>query len=255
MDRGCKPSGAMANIGTFHSAIEAIANHFESAKVRKELFSQTKLPKCQPSHPNKWIHRQEIAGRSRWCVPLPDPDSGVVRRSQKFFFDNENKRPVQMHSYMAFNKIYEVIGLVFFMQFLVIFSQFAFGRKLLLNYIEYFTLGIFSSKGPKEEDNEKVNFETTLIGLGWNDKKLSANENLSTSPNKKIVVTVKGKNPGYGATAAALLLSATTILNESDKMPGNGGVISPAAAFKRTNLIKELQNNGFTFEVTKVEDL
>lgn len=51
-----------------------------------------------------------------------------------------------------------------------------------------------------------------------------------------------------------MLLSATTILKESSKMPGTGGVLPPAAAFKNTSLIKELQNNGWTFEVVKVEN-
>lgn len=72
--------------------------------------------------------------------------------------------------------------------------------------------------------------------------------------NKKIITKVTGKNPGYGATCVALLLAATTILNEKTKMPENGGVFSPAGAFKNTSLISELCNNGFTFEVIKVEE-
>lgn len=72
--------------------------------------------------------------------------------------------------------------------------------------------------------------------------------------NKKIVIKVTGDNPGYGATCVALLLSATTILNENKKMPENGGVFPPAAAFKNTSLITELCNNGHTFEVIKVDE-
>lgn len=71
---------------------------------------------------------------------------------------------------------------------------------------------------------------------------------------KKIITKVTGDNPGYGATCVALLLTATTILKEQTKMPDNGGVFSPAAAFKNTSLISELCKNGFTFEVIKVEE-
>lgn len=37
-------------------------------------------------------------------------------------------------------------------------------------------------------------------------------------------------------------------------MPETGGVFAPAAAFRNTGLIKELQNNGFIFEVVKTEE-
>lgn len=54
---------------------------------------------------------------------------------------------------------------------------------------------------------------------------------------------------GYGATCVALLLSATTILNEFDKLPGTGGVLTPGACFAKTDLISNLGKNGFKFEV------
>lgn len=51
------------------------------------------------------------------------------------------------------------------------------------------------------------------------------------------------------ACSVALLLTATTILKESAKMPGSGGVLAPGAAYKNTSLMKELQKNDWTFEV------
>lgn len=59
---------------------------------------------------------------------------------------------------------------------------------------------------------------------------------------------------GYGATCVALLLSATTILNENQKMPGNGGVLPPGAAFAKTDLISNLSKNGFKFEVISSQE-
>lgn len=59
---------------------------------------------------------------------------------------------------------------------------------------------------------------------------------------------------GYGATCVALLLSATTILKETDKLPNNGGVLAPGACFRNTNLVSNLCKNGFTFEVISAKE-
>lgn len=59
---------------------------------------------------------------------------------------------------------------------------------------------------------------------------------------------------GYGATCVAVLLSATTVLNETHKLPDNGGVIPPGACFAKTNLISNLSKNGFTFEVISAHE-
>lgn len=76
----------------------------------------------------------------------------------------------------------------------------------------------------------------------------------TSPPTKRLVTRVSGTDPGYTATGTALLLSATTILNEHTKMPGRGGVLSPGAAFAKTNIIEELSKNGFDFEVIGAEE-
>lgn len=64
----------------------------------------------------------------------------------------------------------------------------------------------------------------------------------------QVIVTVKGKNIGYGSTCECLIQSAMVILQESDKMPGSGGVFTPGYAFKDTTLVKRLNDNGVTFD-------
>lgn len=59
----------------------------------------------------------------------------------------------------------------------------------------------------------------TFFGEGWNETLSEPTDQHTSPPNKKMVVKVSGSDPGYGSTGAALLLSAITILNESDKMP------------------------------------
>lgn len=59
---------------------------------------------------------------------------------------------------------------------------------------------------------------------------------------------------GYGATCVALLLAATTILKEKEKLPLTGGVLPPGACFAKTSLISNLSKNGFVFEVISVQE-
>ena len=70
----------------------------------------------------------------------------------------------------------------------------------------------------------------------------------------QVTVTVKGKNVGYGSTCEFLIQSALVILQENEKIPGNGGVLTPGYAFKDTSLVRRLNDNGVTFDVL-VEDL
>ena len=70
----------------------------------------------------------------------------------------------------------------------------------------------------------------------------------------QVTVTVKGKNVGYGSTCEFLIQSALVILQENEKIPGTGGVLTPGYAFKDTSLVRRLNDNGITFDVL-VEDL
>jgi len=175
-------------------------------------------------------------------------------RSQRHFFDKDKQRPVQMRAYVAFDTLGAIFGVIFIGAIFALMARFSFGRKLLLAHPKFFSFGFVSHEGPKEETNENNEFEMTFVGQGWKETLAEPTDKFSSRTDKKMIVRVKGNNVGYGATCVALLLAATTILKEGKKMPENGGVFPPGAAFKNTGLIKELQNNGFTFEVVKVEE-
>lgn len=68
---------------------------------------------------------------------------------------------------------------------------------------------------------ENTDFAMYLKGVGWtrDEELLEASDQFKAPPKKKLLVKVSGTNPGYGATCVALLLSATTILRQADKMP------------------------------------
>lgn len=128
-------------------------------------------------------------------------------------------------------------------------ANLSFGRKLLLKYPKIFSFGRVSHEGPTKETMEKSKFTMHLFGKGWSEKLALPTEGYQLPPTKEIYVQVNGTNPGYGATCVALVLSAVTLLKEKSALPPTGGIYTPAIAFSKTNLIKELNDNGLTFEV------
>lgn len=248
-----KPTGAALNYGTWESAVYGLAHANELSAIRSKLYP-TRTPRFSPQLKERpAIHKSELAG-NRWCLPFLGSDRSVVSRSQRYFFDKDKKRPVQMRAYIAFGSIFYVLAVIVVASIFGIMAKFSLGRRLLLSYPKFFSFGLTSHEGPKEETNENAMFEMTFRGEGWKETQPDPTTTFDLPTNKKITTRVMAANPGYGATCIALLLSATTILKENSKMPETGGVFPPAAAFKNTSLINELQNHGFTFEVIKVEE-
>lgn len=172
-----------------------------------------------------------------------------VNRTQRYFFENEGLRPIQMNAYMVFGSFFQVLAILIFIPLLLLLAQFKFGRNILLEYPRVFFAGMTSHEGPTEETVEKSLFEMIFITKGWREK----SENLNKPTDKKVITRVHARNPAYGATSVALLLSATTIIRESSKMP-MGGVLTPGIAFRNTNMIDELQKHGITFSVESLDE-
>lgn len=66
---------------------------------------------------------------------------------------------------------------------------------------------------------ENTYFSITFVAKGWSEKMAEVTDQHTEPPYKEVITRVTGRNPGYGATCTALLMSAITILNESDQMP------------------------------------
>lgn len=135
-----------------------------------------------------------------------------------------------------------------------IMANFSFGRRLLLSYPNIFSFGKVSHEGPSKETMEKAKFTMHLYGKGWTEKLAEPTDSYPSPPNKEIYVRVSGSNPGYGATCVALVQSAVTLIKDKSALPANGGIYTPAIAFSKTSLIKELSANGFTFEVVSAKE-
>ncbi|XP_062705548.1 saccharopine dehydrogenase-like oxidoreductase [Aedes albopictus] len=238
--------GALVHYGTWESAIHALSDVKGLLALRKQLF-KTRLPSFQPPlKARPLLHRSKVVN-GLWCLPRPGTDQSVVRRTQRYFYENYRKRPIQMRAYLTFSSFLEAFSVILIGTVCGLMTWSRFGRKLLLKYPRFFSAGLVSREGPSEEALKNTEFNIYIVGEGW-DRVKNRLEPSDESPNKQLIVRVSGTNPGYGATCVALLLSAKTILGQSDKMPASGGVLTPGAAFYKTNLIEDLCKNGFKFE-------
>jgi short subunit dehydrogenase-like uncharacterized protein len=163
-------------------------------------------------------------------------------------FEKEGLRPIQMTSYMVIPKFIYVLAIILFAPILLILAQFEFGRNILLGAPRLFLAGVTSHEGPEERTVEKSEYELILVARGFKEKVTELRWPHAT--NKKMIARVWAKNPAYGATSAALLLCAKTIIKESAKLP-EGGVHTPGVTFKKTSLVQQLQQHGFTFEIVE----
>lgn len=245
--------GPALHYGTWASAVHGLAHWNELRELRQQLFPK-RLPNFKPR-----LQRRPILFKSdiinAWCLPFLGSDRTVVTRTQRFLYDNENKRPVQMHAYFGFKSLLVTLIVTMVAMVFGIMTKTGFTRKLLLKYPKVFSLGFVSHEGPSEEQLDNTTFTMTFYGEGWSERGATPEEH-TAKPNKTMITRVSGRNPGYGFTATALLLAGITILKESDKMPGKGGVLPPGAAFAKTSLQQELTSHGLKFEVvsTKLEE-
>uniref|UniRef100_D3TLJ2 Putative saccharopine dehydrogenase n=1 Tax=Glossina morsitans morsitans TaxID=37546 RepID=D3TLJ2_GLOMM len=249
--RGGPPNSAAIHYGTWESAVYGLAHADELRGIRSQLYTE-KLPKFQPILKHRpLIFRSEIVNGI--CLPFPGSDRSVVMRSQRFLYEKEGKRPIQMHAYVVFRTWFIAVCAACFFVMFGMTAKFSFGRKILLKYPKFFSMGLISHEGPSESQMERTYFSLTMKALGWPKPERSSNsvKEFRDPPTKTLTVKISGINPGYGATCVALLCTAVIILKESDKMPGTGGVLSPGAAFAKTSLISELEKHehGMKFEI------
>ncbi|CAG9825627.1 unnamed protein product [Phaedon cochleariae] len=246
-EEGTKTPGSAVNYTTWVSAITAFANKERLVELRRRLYPK-EMPMLRPRLKRKILpHKSDLV--NGWVLPFPGSDHSVVERSQRYFYEKEFKRPVQVDTLCVAESFFYVILLAILGIMFTIFSAFEWGRKFMIDHPELFSNGVFSKNEPSREKIEKTWFAVTVQGKGWKHTPSNKDLVLATPCNQSMVVRVKGRNPCYGATAACLVCAAVTVLTQSGKMPGRGGVYPPAAAFAKTSLIELLNENDVTFEI------
>ncbi|XP_071797123.1 saccharopine dehydrogenase-like oxidoreductase [Asterias amurensis] len=238
------PEGSAGHFTTYQSAIHGIAHSDELPKLRKK-FDWKPLPKYTPKLEKRGavFYNEES---KKWCVVFPGSDASVVRRSQRFMYENNDERPVQYGAYAEVGGFLTLMVLLIFGIVFAFFAKFNFGRKLLEKYPKLFSGGFFSHEGPSKKQRDASTFSLTFHGKGFSE---SAKD--QTKQDVSIVTKVSGPEPGYVSTPIAMVQAGLVILNEKDKLPHSGGVFAPAALFSRTSLIERLDKHGMVFSVVE----
>lgn len=154
-------------------------------------------------------------------------------------------KPVHYGCYVIQKSVVGIIGMFIIGFILALFAQFKFGQKLLVQYPEFFSLGVFHKEGPSEEEIEQASFKMIFVGRGYSD---SAKITSGSKPNKQIVTRVSGPEIGYVTTPIVLIQAALVMLDERRSLP-KGGILTPGAVFGGTDYIQRLQKNGIIFDV------
>jgi short subunit dehydrogenase-like uncharacterized protein len=209
------------------------------------------------------IHWEGNAGG--WAVRFPSADATVVRRTHATMVDNPNGlpkgelsdeepwvsiKPVHYGCYVVQKSFVGIIELFILGFILVVFTRFKFGQKLLVQYPELFSLGVFHKEGPSEEEIEQASFKMYYVGRGYSD---SARITSGSKPDKEVVTRVSGPETGFITTPIVLIQAALIMLDERRRLP-KGGVLTPAV-FGGTDYIQRLQKNGMSFDVISMKKI
>lgn len=212
------------------------------------------------------IHWEENAGG--WAIRLPSADATVVRRTHATMVDFPNGlpkaeeqfsdekawtsiKPVHYGCYVVQKSVVGIIGMFIIGVILVLFAQFKFGQKLLIQYPEIFSLGVFHKEGPSDEEIEAASFKMFYVGRGYSD---AAKVTPGKKPDKEIVTRVSGPEVGYVTTPIVLIQAALIMLDERRSLP-KGGVLTPGAVFGGTDYLQRLQKNGMSFDVISTKKI
>ncbi|XP_072032001.1 saccharopine dehydrogenase-like oxidoreductase [Amphiura filiformis] len=235
------PEGSAGHFATWQSAIHGFANAGELIKLRKQ-FKHQPMPKFEPRLQKRGavFFSNE---RQRWSMVFPGADSSVVRRSQRYIYENQEERPAQFGAYVTTSSFFSLVQLIFLGFIFSTLAKFGFGRSLLEKFPRFFSCGFFSHEGPTRKQMEGTTFTWNFYSEGFSDKD-------KTKPDVRMATQVTGPEPGYIATPIAIVQAALVVLNEPDKLPQGGGVFSPGAIFNKTSLVDRLNQHGIKFTIT-----
>uniref|UniRef100_A0A3B4TQA7 Saccharopine dehydrogenase-like oxidoreductase n=1 Tax=Seriola dumerili TaxID=41447 RepID=A0A3B4TQA7_SERDU len=220
------PEGSSGHDATWQSAVYGFADSGSLRQLRKKFDN----------------YCLEI---EQYAIPFMGSDPSVVKRTQRFLYEEEHQSPVQYSAYVGVGGLFSIAkffcgGLLFW-----VMVKFSLGRKLLTMFPSFFSFGLFSKAGPTMKQIEDTCFSLTFFGEGYSE----GTDPSQGPPNAKICTQVVGAEPGYVATVSAMVQAAVTMLNELHSLPRRGGVYTPGAAFYKTSLIDRLQNRSIKFSV------
>uniref|UniRef100_H0WX57 Saccharopine dehydrogenase-like oxidoreductase n=2 Tax=Otolemur garnettii TaxID=30611 RepID=H0WX57_OTOGA len=237
------PEGICIHDGTWKSAVYGFGNKSNLRRLRHG--SNVKpIPIVGPKLKRRWpiYFCREL---NEYSVPFLGSDASVVKRTQRYLYENLEESPVQYAAYITVGGITSVIKLMFAGLFFLFFVRFGIGRQLLIKFPWLFSFGYFSKQGPTQKQLDTSSFTVTFFGQGYSEGCSPE----KSKPNVRICTQVKGPEAGYVSTPIAMVQAAMTLLNDVSDLPKVGGVFTPGAAFSKTKLIDRLNKRGIEFSV------
>ncbi|KAK0411882.1 hypothetical protein QR680_005898 [Steinernema hermaphroditum] len=177
-------------------------------------------------------------------------DKSIVTRSQYFDFERNQRRPVRVETYFRGQNCFWANAQPLWLGAFRNLVQYSWTREFMKKHPELFSFGMFSKGGPSREQLNQTSFTYWFFGQGWNEK-LPVDEEHSSPPDVRVVTRCVGPDPAYLSTAACVVSSAVTLLEDGDLLPKPGGVFTTASAFGNTRIYERLAAFGITFDVVK----
>ncbi|XP_018608686.1 saccharopine dehydrogenase a, tandem duplicate 1 [Scleropages formosus] len=235
--------GSCIHDGTWQSAIYGFADSEKLRSLRKKLgYAPLPVVGSKIKKRGTLFYSREM---DQYAAPFMGADPSVVKRTQRYLYEERKDSPVQYGAYAGIGGMTSVIKLLFGAMLFWLMVNFSFGRSLLIKFPEFFSFGWFSKAGPTRKQMAESSFCLTFFGEGYTGDQDPA----QGKPNAKIRTQVKGPEAGYVATPIAMVQAAFTILHEPKSLPKTGGVYTPGAAFAKTTLIDRLNKHGIQFSV------
>eukprot|EP00474_Spongospora_subterranea_P009850 CRZ10308.1 hypothetical protein [Spongospora subterranea] len=235
--------GSKVNFATYESAVYGIGNSANLRDIRKQFatrYNDHPQPKGLKLDRPSYHYDERVKS---WVIPFFGADGSVVRRSSRFDIPKGVPKCPQFHAYFAVSSIpwllaYFIFGCIFWT-----LAKFRLGRYLLLQFPELFSCGFVSRSGPDVHQIRTTSFVLKFFGKGYSSFGIES----SKDPDISIQATVVGPEPGYVTTPICAVQSAFVLLKERERLPFNGGVLTPAVAFGESSLFSRLNANGVVF--------
>ncbi|KAG0327678.1 hypothetical protein BG004_002714 [Podila humilis] len=220
-------SGFAGHYATFESAVHGFGKAELLRQMRKAA-NRPQVPKIGATlavNPKPhWV--EKVAA---YTIPFFFADPSVVRLSQQLVIQDKDlssvvsSPPVQFSAYICI-PTFKVLATM-----------------------------IMAHEGPSDQQLAETSFSETFFAEGYSkalqERYPNAGELRQVKPDVSIVTSVSGPEPGYVATPKMVVQACYTLLLEQDKVPR--GVLTPAVAFGKTDLIKRLEEQGIVFSTVQ----
>ena len=254
------PSGIGVNATTFISAVLGFSSVDQLRALRKRTHRRVSTVgmKQLVRRGTVWDQRMQA-----WTLPAAVADVPVVKLGQQMVenhkeaFEQGDKmkayvpldvQPVQFAGYFCLTSWISVLYMWYIGFLLTMAAKSKRLQNWLIDYPDWFTLGVFKKNGPSQQQLKESSFEQTFVGLGY-----QAGESTQGSPSLEITTQIQGPECGYVTTPICVVTAALMLLDkEQDKIPF--GVLTPAAAFNGVaeEFIDRLQDSINQFSITPI---